>query len=76
MISEFVAKHLKKAAYESLDDGTFFAEIRGLKGVWASGKTLERCRETLKEVLEEWLLLKVASNERVPGIRIRALPVS
>ena len=56
MITEFINKKLKTARYKILDDGIYFGEIPGLKGVWASAKTLENCRAELQEILEDWLL--------------------
>lgn len=67
MLTEYIYKKLNQAAYKILDDKTFFGEIPGLKGVWASGKNLEECRETLREVLEEWLILKIKDGDKIPG---------
>jgi len=71
MLSEYIAKTLKKARYKLLKDGSYFGEIPELKGVWANAKSLENCRKELREVLEDWLLLKVRSREKVPGFEIR-----
>lgn len=71
MLSEYIKKQLKKAEYRLLKDGMFFGEIPGLTGVWASAKNLEDCRYQLQEVLEDWLLLKVRDNEKVPGFDFR-----
>jgi len=68
MISDFIVASLAKAKYELLEDGTFYASIPGLKGAWANGKTLEGCRDQLKEVLEDWLLLKLKDGDEVPGL--------
>lgn len=43
-----------------------------MRGVWANGKTLEACRAELKEVLEEWLVLKIRRGERIAGFRVDA----
>lgn len=71
MLSEYIAKTLKRARYKLLKDGNYFGEIPGLKGVWANAKSLENCRKELQEVLEDWLLLKVRSREKVPGFTIK-----
>ncbi|MDP3772463.1 MAG: type II toxin-antitoxin system HicB family antitoxin [bacterium] len=71
MLTEYLAKKLKDAHYKLLKDGSYFGEILGVPGVWASGKNLEACRRELQEVLEEWLVLKVRDRERIPGLRIR-----
>jgi hypothetical protein len=40
-----VTSNLNKARYEIIDGGKrFYGEIKGLRGVWAVGKTLEECR--------------------------------
>ena len=71
MLSEFIIKKLKNARYKILGDGSYFGAIPGLKGVWANANDLERCREELKEVLEDWLFLKVRDRERISGFEIR-----
>lgn len=72
MLSEFVAKKMRRGRYKILKDKTCFGEIPGLKGVWASAKNLEDCRKELQEVFEDWLLLKVRSGERIPGFQFKA----
>lgn len=71
MLSEYIPKKLHDAEYKLLKDGSYFGEIPGLRGVWANAKKLEDCRDELKEVLEEWLLLKVQNRESVPGLRLK-----
>lgn len=58
MLSLFIAKKLAAAKYKLLGDGSYFGMIPGLPGVWANGRTLERCREELREVLIEWVGLQ------------------
>jgi len=70
MLNEFIEKKLKVAEYKILKDKSYFGEIHGLKGIWANARNLEDCRKELREVLEEWLLLKIRSNENVPGLRM------
>ena len=71
MLTEFINKKLKEAEYKILKDRTYFGEIPGLKGVWANAKNLEDCREELQEVLEDWLLLKIRSGEKIFGFEIQ-----
>jgi predicted RNase H-like HicB family nuclease len=68
MISEYTRAAMKQARYEVLEDGSFYAELEGLKGVWANADTLEETREELKEVLEEWLALRLSRNLPIPSI--------
>ena len=67
MLTIYIAQKLAQAKYKILEDGTYFGEISGLQGVWASEKTLEKCRENLREVLEEWLILKLQDGDKIPG---------
>lgn len=71
MFSKFVEQKFRSARYKILKDGSYFGEIPGFKGVWANAKSLEGCRQELREILEEWLLLKVRHSESVPGFRFR-----
>jgi len=70
MLSEFILKKLKTARYKLLKDGSYFGQIPGLRGVWASAKNLEDCREELQEVLEDWLLLKLRAGDKISGFEI------
>ena len=71
MLNEFITKKLKNAKYKILEDGSYFGEIPGLSGIWANANDLEKCRQELKEVLEDWLLLKVRDRQPVPGFKIK-----
>ena len=63
MLLEYVQAALRHAKYEILpDDGSYYGEISECNGVYANAKTLEGCREELREVLEEWLLFRVHKN--------------
>ena len=44
MIARYVHRALERAQYRQLPDGTFAATVRGLRGVVATGDTLEACR--------------------------------
>lgn len=68
MLIEYIDKALEKAEYKKLEDGTWFAEIPGFEGVWANGKTVEKCRAELQEVLEEWLIFKLRDGDPIPSL--------
>lgn len=70
MLREFILKKLREARYKILKDQTYFGEIPGIKGVWASAKNLEDCRKELRSSLEDWLLFKVKEGDTIPGLRI------
>ncbi len=68
MIIEYCQKAIEKAEYKKLEDGTWFGEIPGFKGVWANGKTVEECRRELLTVLEEWIILKLRDGDSIPEV--------
>ena len=68
MITRYIERALERARYALLPDGTFAATVRGLRGVVATGDTLEACRRDLAEVVEEWLLVRVARGLDVPSL--------
>jgi predicted RNase H-like HicB family nuclease len=71
MIQSYILHHLNKAKYEMIDNGkSFYAEIKGLRGVWATGKTLEECRNNLASTLEGWLILRLRKNLSIPNFKI------
>ncbi len=71
MLTEFIEKKLKETKYKFLENGSYFGEVPNLKGVWANAKNLEECRKEIKEVLEEWLLLKLKNGDPIPGLQIK-----
>jgi len=68
MIRQYVEEALKSARYDKLEDGTFYGEVPRLRGVLATGDTLEECRSQLAEVVEEWVLIRVAKGLPVPPL--------
>jgi len=69
MLTEYIEEALKRAKYEILDEEEpYFGEVNELKGVWASGKTLEECRNNLKDVIEGWLLVSVKKDLPIPKL--------
>lgn len=68
MITVYIVEAMGRATYKILEDGTYFGEIPSLAGVWSNEATLEECRKMLQEVLEEWLILKLRSNEEIPPL--------
>ena len=69
MLTEYIEEALRRARYEKIDDDEpYYGEIAELQGVWATGKTLEECRNVLKEVVEGWLLLSVKKGLPIPKL--------
>jgi len=69
MLLEYVEEALKRARYEMIEDEEpYYGEIEELRGVWATGKTLEECRQNLKEVVEGWILLSIKKGLPIPRL--------
>jgi predicted RNase H-like HicB family nuclease len=74
-LTSYIQQALSLATYKIIDDKTYSGEIPGFLGVWANDKSLERCRQELQEVLEDWIVLKLRGRERLPSIRGKTLSI-
>lgn len=69
MLIEYIEEALRRARYEMIEDEEpYYGEVEELKGVWATGKTLEECRNNLKEVIEGWILLSIKKGLPIPAL--------
>ena len=69
MLTEYVMAAMGKAKYKILKGGEgFFGQIPPCKGAWANAHTLEECREELREVLEDWILVRIRRGLNLPVI--------
>ncbi|MCU0241572.1 MAG: type II toxin-antitoxin system HicB family antitoxin [Vicinamibacteria bacterium] len=76
MLSEYFDAAMRNAVYELLsEERLFYAEIPGFEGVYASHANLEGCRGELREVLEEWVLLRVSRQLPLPVVDGRELTI-
>jgi predicted RNase H-like HicB family nuclease len=67
MLRKYIQAAMRQAKYEILsDERSFYGEIPGFDGVYANAGKLEACREELEEILEEWILLRISRNLRLP----------
>lgn len=69
MIREYIEAALRHARYEIIkDEEPYYGEVPELQGVWATGKTLEECRQNLTEVVDGWVLVRLARGLPIPPI--------
>lgn len=69
IIQEYREKVLSHARYEVIEDEEpYYGEVPGLAGVYATGRSLEECRENLKHVIEGWILVRREHNLAVESI--------
>ena len=67
MFTQYVESVMRKARFERIDGKrVYFGRITSFQGVWAQGKTQRECEKNLREVLEEWLLIKIRKHKFVP----------
>ena len=71
MFTKYVTDVMTRLArYERIGkERKYFGSIKGFKGVWAEGTSKKACEQELREVLEEWLLLKIRKQHFVPTVR-------
>ena len=69
MIRDYIEAALRQAHYELIDDeDPYYGAVPGLQGVWASGKSLEECRDQLADVVEGWVLVRIARGLPIPPL--------
>lgn len=69
MLTQYIQAAMRMANYEILEDnGEYYGEIPGFRGVYSNAKTLGKCRDMLQEVLEGWILLNIADNTPLPTL--------
>jgi predicted RNase H-like HicB family nuclease len=69
MLIEYIEAAMARAKYEIIDDEEpYYGEIPELKGIWATGKTLEECRKRLSEVIEGWIIVRLKKGLPIPSI--------
>ena len=69
MLLRYIETALEQAHYEMIEDEEpFYGEVPALTGVWATGQTLEACRNNLAEAVEDWVLFSVAKGLVLPAL--------
>jgi predicted RNase H-like HicB family nuclease len=76
MFSEYIQAALAQAKYEPIEKGDYCATVPGLRGVIATGETIEECRRDLIEVLEGWIALRLRLGMAIPPIGGKTIEVS
>lgn len=69
MIQTYIDAAMRQARYELIqDDEPYYGEILELPGVWATGRTLEECRQNLLEVVDGWLLFRIVRGMPIASL--------
>jgi len=77
LLDRYVLNAVRVASVELIEDGSYFAEIPGVPGVWADGNSESAvCRE-LDAALRAWLDLKIKHEDHdipvIAGIDLNVL---
>jgi predicted RNase H-like HicB family nuclease len=67
-MEQYVYNAMAKARYQTLEDGTWYADVFLCPGVWAIGDTVHECRETLRDALEDWLTAAYEGRDPIPAV--------
>ena len=68
MLIQYIQAAMRNAKYEPMENGRYFGRIPQCKGVWGEGKTLEECREDLEGALQDWIVIKLRFDHKLPVI--------
>jgi predicted RNase H-like HicB family nuclease len=69
VITEYINAALSRAKYQLIEDQEpYYGEVPELKGIWATGKTLEECRHNLSEVIDGWLVVRLKKGLPIPPL--------
>jgi predicted RNase H-like HicB family nuclease len=67
MLTDYIDAAMRHAQFKILpDDGNYFGEIPGLQGVWSYAPTEDECRDELREVLEDWIMVSLSLHIPIP----------
>ena len=68
MLIRYIQTAMRHAKYERMENGRFFGRIPPCKGLWGEGKTLEDCREDLEGALQDWIVVKLRFDHKLPVV--------
>lgn len=68
MLTDYIEAGMRRARYETLEDGAHFGTIDGFPGLWASESSLDACREELRSAFEDWILLALREGDDLPDL--------
>ena len=68
ILSEYIEVALSHAIYDKLEDDSFCGKIPQCRGVIAFSKTLRGCEDDLRSTLEDWILLGLKLDHKLPVV--------
>ena len=68
MLISYIETAMRHAKYECMENGRYFGRIPQCKGAWGEGKTLEECRDDLEGALQDWIVIKLRFDHKLPVV--------
>lgn len=68
MLNEYIDTAMRHAEYKQFEDGTVYARIPELRGVWANEQTRESTEMELRSAIEDWGRFRMANHRPIPAI--------
>jgi predicted RNase H-like HicB family nuclease len=64
LISQYAQAAVRHAVTRQLEDGTWFAEVKGFEGAWSTEGSQKEALDVLEDVIFEWVILKIRDEDR------------
>ena len=69
-ITRYIENLLRRAEYEyDKETETWCASVKKLPGAYAQADTVEKVREQLAEVIEDYILVSLQEKQSLPGFK-------
>jgi predicted RNase H-like HicB family nuclease len=68
VLSDYIAEAVRLASFKQLEDGSFAGRVEPCPGLLAFAEPLDECRQELRSVLEEWIVLGLKLGHELPVI--------
>lgn len=68
LLTSYIEAAMINAEMEMMSNGEYYGYLPDCQGVWASESTPSDCYNTLRSVLEEWIILKLSDGDTLPTI--------
>ena len=66
ILSDYIDFAMSIAEYEKLDDGKYFGRVPGCSGAISVADSLEACKEEMRSVFEDWVLVGLRFKDELP----------
>lgn len=76
MLNDYVSAAMRHAEYKRFEDGTVYAHIPELRGVWANEQSREATETELRSALEDRVRFRMANHRPIPAIDRVAVEVT